>query len=214
MRGGGNLEPAENAEQRVSPAWANRWLTQHWQTRSYLCHVWQTHSYLPLEPALLPLQRRNTGQGTHLKAFGHLGWWKPWFCLDLCQVWVSLGIPWVSLLVLPSVNVSLAQFVVLKQVNVQNASCGCWGWSPSPGLPSWGGQEPRLCAAYGPKTPAWGSHPLFPTNASLQASPCRAVLWATNTASALAVACLLQRISWCFQETESKLKCSSALKED
>lgn len=71
------------------------------------------------------------------------------------------GYPWVSLLVLPSVNVSLAQLVILKDVNVQNASR--WRWSPSPGVLSWGGQKPRLCAGYGPTTPPQGSHPLIPS---------------------------------------------------
>lgn len=47
----------------------------------------------PTRARALPLQHRNTGQGAHLKVFGHLGWWKPWFCADLYQVWVSLGLP-------------------------------------------------------------------------------------------------------------------------
>lgn len=35
----GDLEPAKSAEQRISPAWANRWLTWRWQSRSYLCRL-------------------------------------------------------------------------------------------------------------------------------------------------------------------------------
>lgn len=34
-----DLEPAESAEQRISPAWANQWLIRGWQSRSYLCRL-------------------------------------------------------------------------------------------------------------------------------------------------------------------------------
>lgn len=107
---------------------------------------------------------------------------------------------------------SLAQFVILKEVNVQNTSCWWWHWSPS--LVGWGGSEPKLYAGYGPTTLLWESHPLFPANMRLEMSPWQAILWGTTTTSTCAAACLLQRISWYFQETESKQKCSSTLKED
>lgn len=175
-----------------------------------LCHV-SSHSSLHCCRYSEEHRLRHPSQGVRSN---HLGWWKHWCYPDLYQVWVSLGILslsclWISLLVLPTVNMSLAQLAILKEVSVQNASC--WCWCPSPGALSWGGQEPRLCAGYGPTAPSQGSHPLFPPNVCLEASPCRAVPWGTKT---LAAACLLQRISWCFQETESKLKCSSTLKED
>ena len=176
--------------------------------------------FLPLQPATVASTAqehwpRRPSQGVCSK---HLGWWKPWCYPDLHEVWVSLRVPWaylwVWLLVLPSVNMNLAQLVVLKVVNMQNASRWCWCRSLSPGALSWSGQEPRLCTGYGPTTPPRGPRSLFPPNVWLEVSLCRDVLWGTNTESTLVAAFLLQRISWRFEEPESKLKCSSTLKED
>lgn len=103
----GDLEPAKSAEQRISPPRPNRRLTQWGQTHSYFCHVSSRSS---LHCCLYSEERwpRHPSQGVCSK---HLGWWKPW-CYPDYQVWVSLGIPslscpWVSLLVLPSVLMSL-----------------------------------------------------------------------------------------------------------
>lgn len=160
---------------------------------------------------------RRPSQGVYSK---HLGCWKPCSYPSLYQVWVpvlalvlSLSRPRAPLLVLPRVNASLAQLVILKEVNVQNGSRQCRRRSPSLGAPRWAGAK-ALRWLWTHRPPVGGLSLSSLQTCAWKASACQGVLWGTNTASTLAAACLLQRISWCFQETESELKCSSALKED